>query len=133
MGMVIFIYGTLKRGQKRAAVLEGQQFLGEVVTAPFYRLFDTGSYPALVECSGGVETDASGGPVEGELWRVDDACLAELDRIECVPDLYRRGPVAIAEVVGADADSHFEASEQVETYFYQRSTEGLRDCGRCWP
>lgn len=114
----IFVYGTLKRGQSRAAALAGQSFLATVTTAARYRIFDCGGYPGLVEVLQGVS-------IEGELWEVDAACLAALDEIEGVAlNLYARRPVLLA------APRH---EEHVESYFYQRSVLGLRDCGTRWP
>ena len=49
----VFLYGTLKRGGCRSHVLKDQRFLGEAMTVPKYRMYDTGSYPALVEDEGG--------------------------------------------------------------------------------
>jgi gamma-glutamylcyclotransferase (GGCT)/AIG2-like uncharacterized protein YtfP/lysophospholipase L1-like esterase len=114
--MKLFVYGTLKRGECRSHVLRSQTFLGEVLTAARYRLFDTGSYPALVE-------DADGLAIEGELWEVDESCLKMLDAIEGVPDLYRRQSMTL--------DKHCAVGE-VQTYIYQRSTVGMRDCGTRW-
>lgn len=111
----IFVYGTLKRGNCRAGVLRNQQFLGEATTAPSYRLFEVGSYPALV-------VDDNGLSVEGELWEVDPECLTLLDEIEGVPTLYQRMPVVIDDPPGVEA----------ETYVYQPSVAGLAECGCRW-
>lgn len=111
----IFVYGTLKRGCCRADVLRDQRFVGQARTAARYRLYETGTYPAMVE-------DEAGLAVEGEIWEVDERCLALLDRIEGVPALYQRKPVAIDDPPGIEADS----------YVYQESVAGLADCGCCW-
>jgi gamma-glutamylcyclotransferase (GGCT)/AIG2-like uncharacterized protein YtfP len=111
----IFVYGTLKTGGCHSHVLKNQRFLGEAGTAAKYRMYDTGSYPALVE-------DEDGGQVEGEVWEVDGDCLRALDAIEGVPTLYERKPVALANA-GMDG---------VETYLYRRSAGGMPECGRRW-
>jgi gamma-glutamylcyclotransferase (GGCT)/AIG2-like uncharacterized protein YtfP len=111
----IFVYGTLKRGGCRSHVLRDQRFLGEATTVATYRMYDTGSYPALVE-------DEDGRQVEGEVWEVDDDCLRVLDAIECVPDLYGRKPVALAD----------SSTDGVETYIYRKSVDGMPDCGGRW-
>jgi gamma-glutamylcyclotransferase (GGCT)/AIG2-like uncharacterized protein YtfP/lysophospholipase L1-like esterase len=111
----IFVYGTLKRGGCRVHVLRDQRFLGTAKTVAGYRLYNTGSYPALVEDAGGLE-------VEGEVWEVDDDCLRSLDAIECVPDLYERRPVGLAD----------PSMDGVETYIYRRSVQGLPECGNRW-
>jgi gamma-glutamylcyclotransferase (GGCT)/AIG2-like uncharacterized protein YtfP/lysophospholipase L1-like esterase len=111
----IFFYGTLKRGGCRSHVLRGQRFAGEAKTVAKYRMYNTGSYPALVEDEDGLE-------VEGEVWEVDDECLQVVDAIEAVPDLYERKPVSLT---GPGMDG-------VETYIYRRSVDGLPDCGGRW-
>ena len=92
-----------------------QRYLGEAATAPRYRLYDTGTYPALVE-------DPRGVSVRGEIWEVDDTCLRVLDAIEDVPSLYERREVEIAEPRTAD----------VQTYVYRQDVTGMADCGDCW-
>jgi len=111
----IFLYGTLKRGGCRSHVMRGQQFVGDARTVAKYRMYNTGSYPALVEDEDGIE-------VEGEVWEVDDECLRVLDAIEAVPDLYERRPVSLTDA----------RMDGVETYIYRRSVDGLPDCGGRW-
>lgn len=87
---VVFVYGTLKRGDCRHQFLAGSKFLGLATTAAGYRLFDLGEYPAMVE-------DPAGGQIEGELYEVTEATLQMLDEIEGVADvLYVRGQVRLA-------------------------------------
>ena len=75
-------------------------------------MYNTGSYPALVE-------DEDGCEVEGEVWEVDNECLRVLDAIEAVPDLYERKPVSLTD----------PGMGGVETYIYRQSVDGLPDCG----
>lgn len=113
----IFVYGTLKRGNSRAAALAGQQFLGSAQTEACYRMYDCGGYPGLVPADDGL-------PIAGEVWSVDQACVAALDEIEGVSlNLYRRQPVALQ-----GSNDEFP----VEAYLYCRSTSGLPDCGSSW-
>lgn len=113
---IVFVYGTLKRGQVRHAGLAGQRFVGEARTLPRYRMVNLGTFPALVE--GGT------GSIVGELWSVDAACLARLDYIEAVADdRYRRTRVWLA-----------PPHEQVaaEAYFYTADVSRLPDHGEVW-
>lgn len=119
----IFVYGSLKRGQRLHDVLLGQQFLGLAETLPDYALFDCGEYPALVKVS------TNGDSVKGELYRVEPNCLQNLDLIEGVDQgLYSRQPVNLQSVNTFHKDSHI-----VWAWYYQHSIEGLRQCGREWP
>eukprot|EP00898_Chlorokybus_atmophyticus_P003549 jgi/Chlat1/4195/Chrsp27S04238 len=113
----IFVYGTLKSGQPRHAALHGQRFVGPARTQPMYRMVNCGSYPALVQ----VAADLQGVSVEGEVWSVDQACLARLDNIEGEGFLYKRASVKL---LGCE--------DSVQTYLYLRSIEGLPDCGSRW-
>ena len=116
-----FIYGTLKRGHGRSALLDGQHFLGEKKTAPRYRLFTTGSFPALVD-AGRANVMLPGMSIEGELWQIDDECLAVLDRVEGVAaQLFERRQIELLEHEG-----------EVEAYFCLGEIEELKDCGERW-
>jgi len=87
---ILFVYGTLKRGLRNHFRIGDQSFLGEAVTEPRYRVIDLGPHPGLVVDS------TNGLAVRGELWAVNDRCLAELDAFEEVPGPFTRDPVAIA-------------------------------------
>lgn len=114
----VFVYGSLKKGHALHYCLRGQEFLGECQTVTQYRLFDCGSYPALVRVA------ANGVSVKGELFRVDQNCLTQLDIVECVNEcLYQRAGIQLL--------VPFE-SLHVEAYFYRQSVTGLPDCGGHW-
>ena len=112
---VVFVYGTLKRGDCRHRYLAGSKFLGLATTETGYRLFHMGEYPAMVE-------DARGGQIEGELFEVSDATLRVLDEVEGVADvLYSRRPVRLVNPV-----------EGAEAYIYHGSVVGKRELLRRW-
>jgi gamma-glutamylcyclotransferase (GGCT)/AIG2-like uncharacterized protein YtfP len=83
----LFVYGSLKRGFRHHDLLGGAPFEGDARTAPGFSLVLQGEYPALVRS--GTEC------VHGELFRVTDELLAELDRFEGCPDLYRRELISL--------------------------------------
>ena len=74
------------RGLPNHDVLDGAVFAGEGVTPPCWALVDLGAYPGMVV---GEQS------VSGELYRVDEALLARLDRFEGCPTLYRRARVTL--------------------------------------
>jgi gamma-glutamylaminecyclotransferase len=115
----LFIYGTLKRGGSNHAFLATQRFLGPARTTAGFTLYSLGEYPGMVRAPG----DTAG--VTGELWVVDDTCLAELDRLEGLDEgLYERVDVVLA-------PNHLASSAQ--TYLYLRQFDGLQSLGSEWP
>jgi gamma-glutamylaminecyclotransferase len=115
----IFVYGTLKRGGANHLFLQGQKFLGDARTAPGFVLYSLGDYPGMVRAPG----DTVG--VTGELWSVDDDCLAELDRLEGLDEgLYERIDVLLMPNPVAGS---------AQTYLYLRPLDGLAAVGSTWP
>ena len=105
---LLFVYGTLLRGQRNHSSLAAAQYLGRVRTAASYTLVSLGPFPALRE--------GGSAAVEGELYEVDPAILAALDRLEGHPDFYRRGTVLLADGRASvtyflPAESHPDAEE----------------------
>jgi gamma-glutamylaminecyclotransferase len=86
---LLFVYGTLMRGQRNHAFLDAAQYLGRVRTAASYTLVSLGPFPALRE--------GGSAAVEGELYEVDGAILADLDQLEGHPNFYRRDAVLLAD------------------------------------
>ena len=85
---VLFVNGTLMRGQPLHRNLDGAIFLGEVRTASRYRLYSIDdSHPGMFR------TDEAGVSVHGELYEVADAVWARVEANE-PPNLYR-GPVEL--------------------------------------
>ncbi|WP_437837591.1 gamma-glutamylcyclotransferase family protein [Sorangium sp. So ce1153] len=85
--MPLFVYGTLMRGERSHALLEGARYLGLARTPRSFELADFGAYPALVR----------GGSVAvlGELYEPDRETLASLDLYEGCPDLFQREAIAL--------------------------------------
>ena len=116
--LLIFVYGTLKRGLSNHSYLAGQRFVSEARTRPEYRLFDLGGFPGMVHAA----TD--GLSIEGEIWEIDETCLHGLDRLEDVMGgEYERAIIALA--------PPFD-DEKIEGYIYLRSVAGRRDAGSVW-
>ena len=116
--MLIFVYGSLKRGYALHYLLKSQQSLGNADTKPVYRLFDLGSYPGLVEWPEGLA-------ICGEVYQVDAECLKILDETEGVAEgYYARRSVSL--------ETPFDVDD-VQAWFWLLPVTGLRDCGPCWP
>ncbi len=117
---LIFVYGTLKRGDVRSSALAEAQFVGAARTAPRYRLYDCGEYPALVNAPPG----EGGVSIEGEVYEATPECVARLDDVEGVAEqLYERAPIALLPPFSGCT---------VEAYFYRRPIAGLRELGTRW-
>jgi gamma-glutamylcyclotransferase (GGCT)/AIG2-like uncharacterized protein YtfP len=88
MPLDLFVNGTLMRGLKLHANLDGAEFLGEARTAPVYRIFSIGDvHPGMFEVAEG------GVSVPGEIYRLPDDVWARVEAGE-PPGLYR-GPVKL--------------------------------------
>jgi len=92
----LFVYGSLKRGEQNHRHLAPARFVGEARTTPSFELLDLGEYPAMK--LGGRTT------IVGEVYELDEALLAALDRFEGHPDLYRRTTIALDD--GAQVDAY---------------------------
>lgn len=92
---LLFVYGSLKQGFPNFHANHGRRLEGEYRTAephPLY-LFN-GQLPCLLPLPG------QGLTVRGQLFEVDDAALATMDRLERVgePGGYRRETIAVVAV-----------------------------------
>ena len=92
---LVFVYGTLRRGGRRAMpdVFPGAKFVGGAGVRG--RLYDLGEYPGLL--LGGSDSQ-----VAGEVYEVDDETLDEMDAIEAA-DGYRRRRVDVSLDTGGSA------------------------------
>jgi len=107
---LVFVYGSLKRGQSNHHWLTAASFQGEA-QAPGLVLHDLGPFPMAIaaapvppkatespsDTGGRSGFEGDGGmqrspmtPIAGEVYAVDGETLAQLDRFEGVPRLYQR-------------------------------------------
>lgn len=115
--MLIFVYGTLKRGRSNHGYMQDQRFVGEAKTTPIYRLYDLGGYPGIVTASEGLS-------ICGEIWEVDAKGLVKLDILEDI-----EGGEYVREAIPLLAP--FDQT-RVEGYRYLRPVSGCRDVGQAW-
>ena len=83
----VFVYGTLLAGEPNHRLLTGARLVAEARTKPAFELRDLGAFPGLVR--GGEHA------VAGEVYEVDEATLAALDRLEGHPRFYERRTVRL--------------------------------------
>ena len=115
---LVFVYGSLKRGNALHHLLESQMLTGHAVTRPLYRLFDLGLYPGLIEWPDGLD-------IRGEVYDVDETCLRRLDAAEGVAEgCYARRTIQL--------QPPFDQTI-VHAWFWLHSVQGLNDCQHEWP
>lgn len=106
MKTLIFVYGTLKRGEAMHGLLDGQPFLGQHESEPGYTILNLGAYPGLIEDSQSTDT------IHGEVYEVDTKCLTRLDEYEGTDEgLFQRRTIKLK-----------GWNNEVQAYFYT-STE----------
>jgi hypothetical protein len=81
--IAVFVYGTLRRGQSNHHLLAGARWGGEQ-RLPGARLHNLGPFPMAI-----VTPDTAADAVQGELWWVDAATLAQRAkrRHACIPPM----------------------------------------------
>ena len=84
---LVFVYGTLKRGEKNHHWLEGASWQGEAELSGVL-LHDLGPFPMAV---------VGEGTAIGEVYAVEGSGLARLDELEGYPRLYDRRPLPLAD------------------------------------
>lgn len=102
----VFVYGSLRKGESNhrlLAVPGARLIMAKARTEPGYELRELGAFPGMVR--GGA------GEVIGEVYEVDEATLAALDRLEGHPGFYTRSPVALED--GTAVEAYLLSPEQV--------------------
>jgi gamma-glutamylcyclotransferase (GGCT)/AIG2-like uncharacterized protein YtfP len=85
----VLVYGSLLKGEPNHRLLARATFVAAANTRPEFTLHDLGAFPGMV--AGGADA------VAGEVYEVDAATLAGLDRLESHPSWYCRTPIALAD------------------------------------
>ena len=95
MSQRVFVFGTLKQGFPNHHRNRGRRIEGRYRTVEAYPLLLVGERhsPWLVD------TPGEGLPVYGEVYELEDAALADMDRLERIdqPDSYRRKALLVVE------------------------------------
>jgi len=86
--MIVFVYGTLRKGQGNHYLMQGAEFLGEARTTPHWKMVSLGPFPGVIPGSGSIV---------GELFKVDPPAMARLDRLEGAPRFYHRKSVTLTD------------------------------------
>ena len=114
--LLLFTYGTLKRGEKNHPAIMGDMYLRETSTSRNYMLVDLGPYPGMIE------KPIDGFSVKGELFEIPFYLLEVLDKIEGSPNLFKLEPITLADGSKAFA------------YLYKQNIDGAKILyGGIWP
>jgi len=88
--LLVFVYGTLKRGFYNHEVLETSQFIGKAITKNKYPMINAQEYfPYLINDKN------IGKHIKGEVFKINDLTLEKLDILEGFPDLYTRDYIQV--------------------------------------
>lgn len=101
---LVFVYGSLKRGERFHHQLDGAAFEGTAELQGL-ELYDLGPFPMAI-ANAEAET-----PVSGELYRLNAQQLQALDRFEGAPRLYQRTLHVLAD--GREAWVYLGTRQQV--------------------
>ncbi len=113
---LVFVYGTLLRGERNHSLLFGSRFIGDGYTTRDFELVDLGDFPAMIPA----DEDSQGCSIYGEIYAVDHSILEILDEIEDHPSFYRRTPVQLKD--GSLVDVYLLTAHQAA--FYPRIETG---------
>lgn len=87
----VFVYGSLKKGFANHCVIEKQDYVGPASLTGKYRMFSLGCYPGVTNDT--VLSDPA--TIKGELYRVDNNGLFDLDLLEGNGSYYTRVKVQL--------------------------------------
>jgi gamma-glutamylaminecyclotransferase len=97
VGKFVFVYGTLKRGERNHHRMAGARFVGPAVTRDAaFTLIEQASVSTPGRTTPSVSPDGAH-RIAGEIYEVDDTLLAALDDFERVGLDYERRTVALAD------------------------------------
>ena len=82
MTILVAVYGSLKKEFHNHSLLMNSEFIGEHITEPNFTMVDLGAFPAVLNKG----TTA----IHGEIYRVTEKSLSELDTLEGYPKYYDR-------------------------------------------
>lgn len=86
---LLFVYGTLRKGEGNYPLLENARPCGMGVTRDGFALVDIGPFPGMIR--------KPGYRVVGEVYEVDERVLLNVDRLEGHPGFYRRIRITLAD------------------------------------
>lgn len=96
--MLVFTYGSLRKGYGNHPLLDGSRFVATAKTLPAYTMIHLGGFPGIIY---GGETE-----IIGELYEVDARTLATLDQLEGHPGFYERQSIKVYDAEGTEYNTY---------------------------
>lgn len=90
--ILVAVYGSLKSNESNSGIMINSELLGSGVTSSDYDLLNFKAYPGAIPGTNSLRV---------EVWSIDSATLARLDRLESHPHFYKREEVIITLDSGA--------------------------------
>ena len=103
---LVFVYGTLQRGEVNHGYLGRARFLGTAKTRAEFELVDLGDYPAML--SGGATQ------IDGELYALGSLDVQTVDELEDHPEYFQRCTVHLED--GSEVFSYLLPGSQGQPY-----------------
>lgn len=93
--MIVFVYGTLRKGFGNHYLLRTSEYLGEFRQPVHFDMVDMGAYPGLVETNTPFSST-----ITVEAYKIDKETLKRLDNLEGYPLFYNRKVIKIGDIEG---------------------------------
>jgi gamma-glutamylaminecyclotransferase len=126
---LVFVYGTLKQGFRNFHINRGTRLPGEFVTVRPHALLIVGEFwlPWLLQEARANTGQTEGHHVVGQVYALDDAALAEMDKLEQIDEAgwYLRRRIEVQPRDGAAG-----AAPALQPWVYFGSREGLAAGGK---
>jgi gamma-glutamylcyclotransferase (GGCT)/AIG2-like uncharacterized protein YtfP len=87
----VFVYGTLKQGERNHRLLADAEYFGEATTCSQFKMYHVG-FPVLMAANGDGRPT---GRVRGEVYRVTRSQIHRLDQLESEGRMYKRLPIDV--------------------------------------
>ncbi len=90
--MLVFVYGTLKKGMGNHTILSKSRFIGNAITLRrSFCMYDNRFFPFVVNAD-----NNDGSFISGELYEVNEETRQRLDTLEGVPFLYNSMEIKVS-------------------------------------
>lgn len=109
----LFVYGSLMKGEKASCILENCKYCGKYILRD-YAMYNLGEYPGIVP--------QKGENVLGEVYRISESIIPQLDRYEVEGSLYIRKTVAVSK-----SDKQIYAMSYIYNHDIIKNNELLRE------